>query len=69
MSCSPAQNETAYVVGASSSGVPFTFLDVESSAPRGIMVDIVRAVGEEVDDLAFALVAPLAAHHNDRGHR
>jgi len=39
--------ETAYVVGASSSGVPFTFLDVESGAPRGIMVDIVRAVGED----------------------
>ncbi len=35
------------MVGASSSGVPFTFLDVESSAPRGIMVDIVRAVGED----------------------
>jgi polar amino acid transport system substrate-binding protein len=39
--------EAAYVVGASSSGVPFTFLDVESSSPRGIMVDIVRAVGED----------------------
>jgi polar amino acid transport system substrate-binding protein len=39
--------ETAYVVGASSSGVPFTFLDVESGSPRGIMVDIVRAVGED----------------------
>lgn len=35
------------MVGASSSGVPFTFLDVESSSPRGIMVDIVRAVGED----------------------
>ena len=45
--CSPAGETSAYVVGASSSGVPFTFLDVESSAPRGIMVDIVRAVGEE----------------------
>lgn len=47
MACSPAGEETAYVVGASSSGVPFTFLDVESNAPRGIMVDIVRAVGED----------------------
>ena len=46
-SCSPAGEETAYVVGASSSGVPFTFLDVESRSPRGIMVDIVRAVGED----------------------
>jgi len=45
--CSPAEEETAYIVGASSSGVPFTFLDVESRAPRGIMVDIVRAVGED----------------------
>ncbi len=27
--------------------MPFTFLDVESNAPRGIMVDIVRAVGED----------------------
>ena len=39
-----SREEAAYVVGASSSGVPFTFLDVESSSPRGIMVDIVRAV-------------------------
>jgi polar amino acid transport system substrate-binding protein len=47
LACSPGDEETAYVVGASSSGVPFTFLDVESSSPRGIMVDIVRAVGED----------------------
>jgi polar amino acid transport system substrate-binding protein len=45
--CSPASKDAAYVVGASSSGVPFTFLDVESGSPRGIMVDIVRAVGED----------------------
>ncbi|HJS73556.1 MAG TPA: ABC transporter substrate-binding protein [Vicinamibacteria bacterium] len=51
MSCSPAEEDNAYLVGASSSGVPFTFLDVESNAPRGIMVDIVRAVG---DDAGFA---------------
>jgi polar amino acid transport system substrate-binding protein len=47
IACSRPAEETAYVVGASSSGVPFTFLDVESSSPRGIMVDIVRAVGED----------------------
>jgi polar amino acid transport system substrate-binding protein len=45
--CSPAKEESAYLVGASSSGVPFTFLDVDSGSPRGIMVDIVRAVGED----------------------
>jgi polar amino acid transport system substrate-binding protein len=47
LGCSPDEEQSAYVVGASSSGVPFTFLDVESSSPRGIMVDIVRAVGED----------------------
>ncbi len=51
VSCSPANQDAAYIVGASSSGVPFTFLDVESGAPRGIMVDIVRAVG---DDAGFS---------------
>ena len=51
MSCSPTEEDNAYLVGASSSGVPFTFLDVESNAPRGIMVDIVRVVG---DDAGFA---------------
>lgn len=45
--CSPVKEETVYIVGASSSGVPFTFLDVETGSPRGIMVDIVRAVGED----------------------
>ena len=47
VACSPASEKTAYVVGASSSGVPFTFLDVGSGSPRGIMVDIVRAVGKD----------------------
>jgi polar amino acid transport system substrate-binding protein len=45
-SCSTA-DESVFVVGASSSGVPFTFLDVESNSPRGVMVDVVRAVGED----------------------
>jgi len=47
LGCSAGEEKAAYVVGASSSGVPFTFLDVESSSPKGIMVDIVRAVGED----------------------
>jgi polar amino acid transport system substrate-binding protein len=48
----PPAEETAFLVGASSSGVPFTFLDVDSNSPRGIMVDVVRAVGE---DAGFAM--------------
>jgi polar amino acid transport system substrate-binding protein len=58
--CSTAE-ETAYVVGASSSGVPFTFLDVESSSPRGIMVDIVRAVGEDAGFSTDVRILPFNA--------
>ncbi len=59
--CSPREKENVYVVGASSSGVPFTFLDVESSSPRGIMVDIVRAVGEDAGFLTEVRVLPFNA--------
>src|SRR5260370_31656960 len=30
--------------------------------------DIVKSAGEIIDDLAFAFVAPLRAHHHDRFH-
>jgi polar amino acid transport system substrate-binding protein len=61
VSCSSAEKETAYLVGASSSGVPFTFLDVESNAPRGIMVDIVRAVGEDAGFATEVTMLPFNA--------
>ena len=35
------------VVGSTPSGVPFTFLDVSSNEIQGMMVDLIRAVGEE----------------------
>ncbi|MGH9318448.1 MAG: ABC transporter substrate-binding protein [Vicinamibacteria bacterium] len=46
MACS-SSDDAGFVVGASSSGVPFTFLDVDTNAPRGVMVDVVRAVAED----------------------
>jgi polar amino acid transport system substrate-binding protein len=59
--CSAGDEKTAYLVGASSSGVPFTFLDVESSSPKGIMVDIVRAVGEDAGFATEVTVLPFNA--------
>jgi polar amino acid transport system substrate-binding protein len=59
--CSGAKEEAAYLVGASSSGVPFTFLDVESGSPRGIMVDIVRAVGEDAGFTTDVRILPFNA--------
>lgn len=40
-----AQNAT-YTVGSTPSGVPFTFLNVETNQIDGVMVDIVEAIGE-----------------------
>ncbi len=35
-----------YNVGATATGVPFTFLDVKSNSIQGMMVDTVTAVGK-----------------------
>lgn len=44
---SAAQAQTAtYNVGATATGVPFTFLDVKTNALQGMMVDTVTAVGQ-----------------------
>lgn len=42
-----AAAQETYRVGSTPSGVPFTFLDVETNQIQGVMVDIVQAVGEE----------------------
>lgn len=36
-------------VGSTSSGIPFTFLDVKSNQISGVMVDIIGAIGKEAD--------------------
>jgi polar amino acid transport system substrate-binding protein len=41
------RNEAVAVVGSTSTGVPFTFLDVQSNTPRGAMVEIVGAVADD----------------------
>jgi polar amino acid transport system substrate-binding protein len=41
-----AQPPAGYNVGATATGVPFTFLDVKSNSIQGMMVDVANAVGQ-----------------------
>lgn len=43
----PANAQDTVRVGSTPSGVPFTFLDVKTNQIEGVMVDIVRAIGEK----------------------
>jgi len=45
-SLQPANAETL-TVGSTPTGVPFTFLDIQTNEIQGMMVDLVRAVGQE----------------------
>lgn len=42
-----AYAETNYSVGSTPTGVPFTFLNIETNQIDGIMVDIIEAIGKE----------------------
>jgi len=59
----PASAETLNV-GSTPTGVPFTFLDVSTNQIQGMMVDLIRAVGEEagfevnVQPVDFASLIP-----------
>ncbi|GAB7549175.1 ABC transporter substrate-binding protein [Cupriavidus sp. 8B] len=56
--------QTIYNVGATATGVPFTFLDVKSNTIQGMMVDTVTAVGKaggfqvNVQQTAFSALIP-----------
>ncbi|MCL7464871.1 ABC transporter substrate-binding protein [Phaeovulum sp. NW3] len=39
--------DVTHKVGSTPSGVPFTFLDVKTNQIDGVMVDIIRAIGED----------------------
>ncbi|MBV0892567.1 ABC transporter substrate-binding protein [Paracoccus sp. Z118] len=39
--------QDTYKVGSTPSGVPFTFLDVQTNEIDGVMVDIINAIGEQ----------------------
>lgn len=46
VSFAAAQDSVTYNVGATATGIPFTFLDVKSNSIQGMMVDAVQAVGK-----------------------
>jgi polar amino acid transport system substrate-binding protein len=46
MTAAQAQQPAAYNVGATATGVPFTFLDVKTNSIQGMMVDTAMAVGQ-----------------------
>jgi polar amino acid transport system substrate-binding protein len=61
---SAACAQAAYNVGATATGVPFTFLDVKSNSIQGMMVDTAAAVGQAagfkvaVQQTTFAALIP-----------
>jgi polar amino acid transport system substrate-binding protein len=63
LTCVLAQAET-YKVGATATGVPFTFLDVKSNSIQGMMVDSAHAVAKaagfevEITQTTFAALIP-----------
>ena len=59
-----ARAEPALRVGATPTGLPFTFLDTKTNTIQGVMVDLVNAVGKEagfavaVEPLQFSTLIP-----------
>ncbi|MDP4006461.1 ABC transporter substrate-binding protein [Methylobacterium sp. NEAU K] len=60
----PARAEPTLRVGATPTGLPFTFLDTKTNTIQGVMVDLVNAVGKEagfavaVEPLQFSTLIP-----------
>lgn len=59
-----AQAPTSYNVGATATGIPFTFLDIKTNTIQGMMVDTVQAVAQaggfsvNVQQTVFAALIP-----------
>lgn len=57
----PAMAQASYNVGATSTGVPFTFLDIKTNKLQGMMVDTVTAVGNKAGFSVNIQQTPFAA--------
>ncbi|NUU03978.1 ABC transporter substrate-binding protein [Herbaspirillum robiniae] len=57
----PASAQSSYTVGATSTGVPFTFLDIKTNKLQGMMVDTVTAVGSKAGFSVNIQQTPFAA--------
>lgn len=57
----PAWAQSSYTVGATSTGVPFTFLDIKTNKLQGMMVDTVSAIGKNAGFSVNVQQTPFAA--------
>ena len=46
LSSAQAQQPASYNIGATATGIPFTFLDTKTNTIQGMMVDTIQAVGK-----------------------
>jgi len=53
--------QSSYTVGATSTGVPFTFLDIKTNKLQGMMVDTVTAIGKNAGFTVNVQQTPFAA--------
>ncbi|MBV8622219.1 MAG: transporter substrate-binding domain-containing protein, partial [Herbaspirillum sp.] len=61
LGAAPAMAQSSYNVGATSTGVPFTFLDIKTNKLQGMMVDTVTAVGSKAGFSVNIQQTPFAA--------
>lgn len=72
LSVSAATADLTKKVGSTPTGIPFTFLDTSTNTIKGVMVDIMTAIGKEagfevaIEPMAFsALIASLTSNRID----
>jgi polar amino acid transport system permease protein len=58
---SAGPSSATYRVGVTSTGVPFTFLNAQTNAPQGVLVDIIREVGADAGFVTDVQVMPFGA--------
>ncbi len=64
MGSASAVEELKYKVGATATGIPFTFIDVDTQTTKGMMIDAVEAIGKaggfetKIEQSPFAALIP-----------
>lgn len=58
---SPAAAQTTYNVGSTTTGVPFTFLDVKTNSIQGAMVDVIKAIAKDAGFTVNVQAIPFSA--------
>ncbi len=61
LAASHASADPVYKVGSTSTGVPFTFLDVKTNSIQGAMVDLITAIGDDAGFKVQVEATPFSA--------